>query len=473
MACVRVFIFSAAFPFFNNVDEAAHFDLVLKYSHGQVPHSLDLMLEESARHYAQNCSYEYSTDMGKTYRPIKYKSARHEEQKRFDETVARVSLIQNHESSQAPLYYAIAGMWTNFGKILGLHGASLLYWIRFLNVLFIFCLVWLSSRVSSALFPHSVFLIYSLPMLVALLPQDTYYSIQNDTLSPLCFALTLVLMINYLKAETPTLNQSIFLGLSVAATVLVKVSNIPLLFVVLVFLMFKIRKLYLTGKLKLASISLLLLFLCMFIPILVWFLWNLNTFGDLTGSEHKIRSMGWSYKHLADWLHHPIFTVNGLYIFWHHLMITFWRGEIIWQGKPVVIPGVDTFYWLSSLVCITLAITLIKRKLEPFQRHILAFSFWSFISLVLFMVVLSMSFDFGNCTYPSRETPFFTSGRLISAALIPFLILYSLGLNWLLFRIKSDRLRLLVLGVILIAISCSEILVTRPVFSSGYNWFHL
>ncbi len=31
-AAIRVFVFSAAFPFFNNVDEVAHFDLVFKYS---------------------------------------------------------------------------------------------------------------------------------------------------------------------------------------------------------------------------------------------------------------------------------------------------------------------------------------------------------------------------------------------------------------------------------------------------------
>jgi len=36
-AAIRVFAFSAAFPFFNNVDERAHFDMVLKYSRGHLP----------------------------------------------------------------------------------------------------------------------------------------------------------------------------------------------------------------------------------------------------------------------------------------------------------------------------------------------------------------------------------------------------------------------------------------------------
>jgi len=36
-AACRVFLFSAAFPYFNNVDEPAHFDLVMKYWHGEMP----------------------------------------------------------------------------------------------------------------------------------------------------------------------------------------------------------------------------------------------------------------------------------------------------------------------------------------------------------------------------------------------------------------------------------------------------
>src|SRR2546430_15671587 len=40
IGALRVFIFSAAFPFFNNVDEQAHVDLVMKYARGHVPRDL-------------------------------------------------------------------------------------------------------------------------------------------------------------------------------------------------------------------------------------------------------------------------------------------------------------------------------------------------------------------------------------------------------------------------------------------------
>lgn len=47
-AAFHVFVFSAAFPFFNNVDEPFHFDLVLKYSHGNVPRNIEVMSPDSA-----------------------------------------------------------------------------------------------------------------------------------------------------------------------------------------------------------------------------------------------------------------------------------------------------------------------------------------------------------------------------------------------------------------------------------------
>jgi len=38
-AAVRVLVLSAAFPFFNNVDERRHVDLVIKYADGHMPRS--------------------------------------------------------------------------------------------------------------------------------------------------------------------------------------------------------------------------------------------------------------------------------------------------------------------------------------------------------------------------------------------------------------------------------------------------
>jgi len=61
VAAVRVFIFSAAFPFFNNVDEQAHIDLVMKYARGQVPRELGHYSAESANYISLYSTPEYFT----------------------------------------------------------------------------------------------------------------------------------------------------------------------------------------------------------------------------------------------------------------------------------------------------------------------------------------------------------------------------------------------------------------------------
>src|SRR6266478_7617979 len=61
VAAVRVFMFSAAFPLFNNVDEQAHVDLVMKYSRGEVPHDLGHYSPESAQYFSLYQSPEYFT----------------------------------------------------------------------------------------------------------------------------------------------------------------------------------------------------------------------------------------------------------------------------------------------------------------------------------------------------------------------------------------------------------------------------
>src|SRR5712671_3756049 len=58
-AATRVFIFAAAFPFFSNVDEDLHFDLVMRYSHGQPPRSYDVLTNESISTIALYASPEF------------------------------------------------------------------------------------------------------------------------------------------------------------------------------------------------------------------------------------------------------------------------------------------------------------------------------------------------------------------------------------------------------------------------------
>src|SRR6476661_10667085 len=58
-AATRIFIFSAAFPFFSNVDEDLHFDLITQYSHGQVPRGFDRLKEETLNWIVPYASPEF------------------------------------------------------------------------------------------------------------------------------------------------------------------------------------------------------------------------------------------------------------------------------------------------------------------------------------------------------------------------------------------------------------------------------
>src|SRR5271154_1932677 len=52
LAAAHVFVYSAAFPFFNNVDEPAHFDLAVKYAHGEIPRKVEMFSDETVRDLA-------------------------------------------------------------------------------------------------------------------------------------------------------------------------------------------------------------------------------------------------------------------------------------------------------------------------------------------------------------------------------------------------------------------------------------
>ncbi|HNK58884.1 MAG TPA: hypothetical protein PLL86_21915, partial [Leptospiraceae bacterium] len=115
----------------------------------------------------------------------------------------------------------------------------------------------------------------------------------------------------------------------------------------------------------------------------------------------------------------------------------------------------------------------------------------------LFLLLLSMIYDFGKCWYPSRENPFFTSGRLMIGMMIPFLILFVDGirifilfienlLNWILSfinkrfsdsktKIQLSTTKVLIGFILLICflISQYETKSLWMVMQSKYNWFFL
>jgi hypothetical protein len=96
----------------------------------------------------------------------------------------------------------------------------------------------------------------------------------------------------------------------------------------------------------------------------------------------------------------------------------------------------------------------------------------SFVSIVAFLVVLSISFDFGRCPYPSQEHPYFTSGRLLSAAAVPFFLVFVYAIDQFGSWTKREWLRWTLLGATVLFLIVSQLQVNAPAFSSRYNFFH-
>jgi Predicted membrane protein (DUF2142) len=475
VAAAHVFIFSAAFPFYSVVDEQMHVDLAIKYSQGKVPRSLTAADAEAAPYLAIFSSPEFLQATG-AIPPPAWKQPIETVR---DQLAARQAFFanqfQNHESSQPPLYYAVAGAWWQLGKVLHFDGLALLYWLRFLNVIFIVVLAWLGWLAARNVFPENNFVQLAVPAFIALLPQSTFYAVNNDIASPLAFGAVFVLLLKFWESEKLSLPLVAGLGLALAATFLSKISNLPLLAVAGIFIALKFLGMLWRAKLRETFSALLVLIFTAALPAAAWMAWCNNNFGDLTGSAQKIKFLNWTDKPVAEWLHHPICTAQGFWFFLKGNLASFWFGEQLWHRAPLANADADSAVVIITLGALALALVALLLPRSGFttpQRTAVTFGFLCFAAMLGFFALLSVKYDFQDCFYPSREKPFFVSGRLLLGMLVPFLILVTAGLDRLLKNFQANT-KYFVLLVLLGFLVASEIATDLPVFSSAYNWFHL
>lgn len=467
IALIRIFTFSAAFPFFNNVDEHAHFDMVIKYAGGFLPsNQSDNFDKESAEVIANYGTTEYF----------------HREPvlSREPFTVTRKNAWlneKNHEAFSPPVYYMIAGAWYNFGKVIGLKGGYLLYWIRFMNLPIYALFLWVAYLFCRYTEPDNLYLRIGIILLLSFFPQDVFYSINGDVLSPLLLTSALLLLTKiYLN------NRAFWLyplaGIMIAGTVLVKLSNLPALLIFSIILLMLVKKLNSTGQLLNSTLRLLSMLAAVIVPLIIWISFNLCTSGDMTGASHKIEYFGWSVKPFSEWGNHPIFTLQGIGYFFSELARTFWRGEFIWHLERVASKSADIIYIVTTLIFETAGIAGIiseRKNVLSDKKYFNCLNICILVSYILFLIILSIRYDFGGCPYPSRDLPYFTSGRLILAALVPFLIIYIKGIELIAAKISKRIDPIIVIILIVLYSSFLEITnyVERGVFASPYNFFHL
>ena len=481
LAALRVGIFSAAFPFFADVDEQHHFDNICRYSHGEIPQGLQPYSPEAAALIAFYGTPEYLVDpqntRAKRLAPPLWTCPDEVRTKIF--TWMKNGYLQhvNHETVQPPFYYAVMGAWYDLGKLLGMEGGQLLYWVRFFNVPVYALLVWLSYVLTKDLFPASKFLYLGVPLLLVVLPQDVFYSLNNDVFSAPLVTLSLCLLVRMYRIDAARPGLAICAGLTAAAAVLTKFMNAPILVMVGVAAFLKLglpwwRKQPLTHLVPVA-----LLLAASIIPIACWLARNYFVLGELTGFALRNHFMTWTPKPFAEYWNHPIFTPHGFFLcFWGKLLGTFWQGEFSWHGARLAAGNMDVFYAVSSLLFLVVffAGNVVRRGGANAETHLTAMlCSLMFAMSVAMLILFSISVDFGACNYPSREQPYITSGRLMLAALVPFLIMYLGGLEWLLDRLRMGFARLPALCILVGLMTISQIAYTAEVFASRYNWFHL
>jgi len=478
LGALRVWVFAAALPPFHPLDEAFHYDLVVKYARGHVPvrltdERLDPATREAIVRFGTGISNPRS-DSILLHRSPEYLNPRPPDGMPPPVWTAPPAIGAaavpwgmrdwdrlNYEAVEPPLYYLVAGAWYRLGTALGLSGGRLFYWTRFLNALLEAAIVAVAVGAARLAMTEAPALAVGVALFVALVPRGSFYGVSNDALAPLTSGLAFYALLRLARESAPSLALSIGAGALVAAALLTKTTAIAMLLVLGVAL---------AGRRPWASraeaIRALTTLASMAVPLLAWqsLYWIA---GEPSGPTQKAMALGWTPKGLDELWPHPIFGLPFVTVFLRGLLATFWRGDLVWHLAPIGWPHLDLVYAGSTLVCVVAAIVRRPRWTQV--------GIWSSAAAVLgtiaFLALLSIRFHFGARTqHPSPSSPYFTAGRLLLAVLVPIALLYVSGLARIL---RDDRRAVVALAVLLLVLTGAEVATTRAIFGSPYNWFHL
>ncbi|MFI5351158.1 MAG: DUF2142 domain-containing protein, partial [Elusimicrobiota bacterium] len=463
------------YPFFNQIDEALHFDLVVKYASGAVSRGVEPFSDEAVRLIPlfQSPEYIHRFASDSEIPPPLWTMPAAPAAAVYQDRLGRWRAHGNFETVQPPLYYVAAGAWYRLGKLLGLAEGRLLYWLRFLNAFVFGLLVWLTHRWMKRLFPQSPYYRLGVPLLVAFFPQQSAFSINNDAFSPLVFGAAFFALLEVLDARPSGSAPYARAGFLTAAALLVKISNVAIAAAFAVVLALRLRSAAAkAGKRERLNLSVMVL--SAVLPVALWCAWNMTLLGDPTGGAYKARVLGWTPRPLGEYFAHPIFSPGGFVHFLRFVALTFWRGEFWWHGEMLHQRWLDAFYLVSSLVFPVWAVVAVARARRDRRRpddRAMALGFFAGVVSILFLVAMSVVYLFPDGGYPTRSDPFLYSGRLIWGMLVPFALLYLRGLEE---ACAALRLRPgLILVVLLAAVTAVETVLPEGLFASRYNYFHM
>lgn len=474
-AGLRILVFAAAFPLFNNVDERLHLMSIQMYAQGHLPgKELPLMDPELAKALLPYWSPEYGHPQEHLDREGINGPPDQLTQPLYAQKLEEWLHKPNFEAQAAPLYYVVAAVWYRLGAAFGLRDWALLYWLRFLNAILFGLFAWLSYVLVRKVYPEDTFLSLAVPALIAVFPQDVFFGMNRDVLSPVMWAVTLLFMVDVLTDNKTQYRSALVASFLVGLSFLAEVSNCVLYGALAITLWMWASRSQTSRRDKAWVVT-----ACTgaaFLPPFLWMLRNYLVIGDLTASSAKISVLGWTAMPRPEVLHHPLFTWHGMSYFLTKLTENFWHGEYGWHAMAMRSAGADWFYVISSaLMILAFALDFVRRRRSlPESRNWAGLqSLFLVASSVLFLATISLLFDFHEHGYPSRQYPYFVSGRIISGALLPFVLIYASGLEVVTRRFRRWIPPVAVLACLMLLITISEFRVRSAVFSSHFNFFAL
>ncbi len=495
IGAARAFFICGALPFYAVSDEQAHVDNVMKYARWHWPESGVLSADDvTLREIAILTSTFYLTkeaDLGRD----PWLVAPPRKRRQLIGLVQDLKMsFENHEAGSPPVYYLMAAGWHHAGRWLGVTEAYRLYWLRFMGVPFLAGLILASALLARMISPSSVVLRVGVPLLVAFFPQPIQFTINSDVASPLFCTVSLLLLLKWWRSSAPSWRLGVSVGLMVSLAVLVKLTNAPLVCVVVLAVVHRCWQLSSSDNRWTRMMSLTLpVLIALTLPLAAWLTRNALLIGDLTATAQKIAALTWTVKPWMSRLSHPIFSAEGVWTFWRSMIEHFWRDANLHHRKIMALPWSDAIYVATTTMLLPTAMLSILRaglraRRSPLEVSSSDANGWNmamaamalcFGLSVLQLAYLSTVFDFGSCFGPSRERPYFIEGRLIIGSMVPMLVLWVRGVEVLFSFGPLGRTRLAVAGplavclAMAVVVQVSEWTLIWPAFEHPYNWWHM
>ncbi|WP_157605451.1 DUF2142 domain-containing protein [Schlesneria paludicola] len=473
---IRIFLGAASLPLFIDVDECQHFDLVVKYARGDWPATTGQAWDaETVRVSILYGTFEYLSPPEKFYGafpPPAWILPTSQQQALIKRYESQMQGHVNYEAHSPPLYYLLAAAWLRLGELLGFTGPFAAYWVRFLNIPLYATLILVAYRFCRTYFSPTVTMAVS--AMLAFFPSTTFFSVNSDVACPLTALVALWLLVRW-QTDPVTIRSSFWTGMTVAAALLVKLTNVAILALCAAAILvtwFRVAQRrgrwaeYWPGICLTLSVA---------IPCGAWMLTNQFWLGDWTGTADKVEYLGWTVKPWGEFFLHPLFSPAGELAYWKRLCTSFYLGDMNWHGQSWADPiFLNLVAWLTfAMVPIGLTMGSSRRRSEGDEARAVVrrYCFAMIVGSIGFLLGLSLIYDFGGCIYPSRQYPYYNSGRLIYGGMVPILVLFAGGVESI-----GRRVGWLAALILIVAISTMlppQIRLFEQVIQNPSNLFHL